>query len=749
MTQKSRSELKEIFKTGAKPSQQDFADFIESTLNVKDDGIEKPSGANTPLKITAQDTDEKLLDFYAGETKTWSINQKPGENKIGLNISNSGGSKLFIDSSNGNVGLSIDQPTAKLHIQQTGNEDALRIDDELKDTTPFLINKDGNVGIGTSTPSAKLEVSGDLKVIGAITPSAGNTENKGIMFPKDPGGGAGDAAWIRYYSRTSEATTFEIGTSDNSTDNIALMPSGNVGIGTINPSAKLEVDGDLKVNSNITGSINAVNINSGILSVERIPNLSADKITSGTISGDLTVSKSLSFGASIRQMINLWNQNYGIGIQPGTQYFRTDKNFAWYKGGTHNDAELNAGTNGTVQMVIRDGNVGIGTINPSAKLEVSGDLKVNGDLTINLPNGTGSWNKLVVNTTSEWGDGTTQYVTIGAGGAAGIMLSNPHITWRDNRASIRYGRSGGIQTGSYWDAGVRGDSSFSFALEGNSDHKLTIAKNGNIGIGTTTPSAKLEVSGDLKVTGAITPSAGNSENKGIMFPKDPGGGSDDAAWIRYYSRNLNSTDLVAKEQTTFEIGTSNDTTDHIALMPGNGNVGIGINAPQKKLHIKQTDHNSGIRLDEFQSDRYFIIGYEGNGTIHFYHQNGQGQYMTQEGAWRQNSDISLKQNICDLTGILNQVLQLRPVKFEWKNNRMLNIGFIAQEVEEIFPEIVSSVTIKQEREQEIKGLPYAHFGVLAIAAIKEMKSNYDQELSILKKQIKIMQEQISKTNKNG
>ncbi len=175
MAQKIRSELQGLFKTGAKPSQQDFADFIESTLNIKDDGIEKPPGAGTPLKITAQGEDEKLLDFYAGEAKTWSINQKPGEDKVGLNISNSGGSKLFIDSSNGNVGLSIDRPTAKLHIQNTGNEDALRIDDELNDTTPFLINKDGNVGIGTTNlENYKLNVqgnqyiSGDLKVNGII-----------------------------------------------------------------------------------------------------------------------------------------------------------------------------------------------------------------------------------------------------------------------------------------------------------------------------------------------------------------------------------------------------------------------------------------------------------------------------------------------------------------------------------------------------------------------------------------------------
>jgi hypothetical protein len=78
--------------------------------------------------------------------------------------------------------------------------------------------------------------------------------------------------------------------------------------------------------------------------------------------------------------------------------------------------------------------------------------------------------------------------------------------------------------------------------------------------------------------GAIQPSAGNSENKGIMFPKDPGGGGGDAAWIRYYSRTPDSTEAGPKEQLTLEIGTSNDPTDHIALMPSGG-VGIGTNNP--------------------------------------------------------------------------------------------------------------------------------------------------------------------------
>jgi hypothetical protein len=68
-------------------------------------------------------------------------------------------------------------------------------------------------------------------------------------------------------------------------------------------------------------------------------------------------------------MINLWSTNYGIGVQDGTQYFPTDKNFAWYKGGAHSDAELTTGANGTVQMVIKDGNVGIGTLEPRSALD--------------------------------------------------------------------------------------------------------------------------------------------------------------------------------------------------------------------------------------------------------------------------------------------------------------------------------------------------------------------------------------------
>ncbi|MCB0084413.1 MAG: hypothetical protein KDE47_25910, partial [Caldilineaceae bacterium] len=91
--------------------------------------------------------------------------------------------------------------------------------------------------------------------------------------------------------------------------------------------------------------------------------------------GALSVAGNLGFGSTVRQMINLWGASYGIGVQGNTQYFRTDKNFAWYKGGAHNDGEFNAGASGTVQMVIKDGNVGIGAVDPgNYRLNVNGDM---------------------------------------------------------------------------------------------------------------------------------------------------------------------------------------------------------------------------------------------------------------------------------------------------------------------------------------------------------------------------------------
>ncbi len=68
----------------------------------------------------------------------------------------------------------------------------------------------------------------------------------------------------------------------------------------------------------------------------------------------LSSQTSLNFGNSTRQMLNLWDDHYGIGVQDFTMYFRTDNQFNWFKGGVHSDDINQPGTGGTTLMRLNE-----------------------------------------------------------------------------------------------------------------------------------------------------------------------------------------------------------------------------------------------------------------------------------------------------------------------------------------------------------------------------------------------------------
>ena len=212
-------------------------------------------------------------------------------------------------------------------IIQTDAADWLRINPDSKYPGIALYKSiaigEGGMAIGEWSQPPK----GNLKVTGLITASSSSTPpvkdangvpalTSGIRFLDNPGGGGADAAWIQYYARSGEACTLEIGVSNDGDDHIALMPSGNVGIGTTAPQRKLQIGDD----------VNGLSFDGG-----STPNAGAFRF------GDATG----------------WKLHFGLSRpSPGAPLYSEDKG---------------------ILMTIKDnGNVGIGTITPDARLTVSG-----------------------------------------------------------------------------------------------------------------------------------------------------------------------------------------------------------------------------------------------------------------------------------------------------------------------------------------------------------------------------------------
>ena len=68
--------------------------------------------------------------------------------------------------------------------------------------------------------------------------------------------------------------------------------------------------------------------------------------------------------SGLGQKLHLYStgETFGIGVQSWTQYFRSEGNFAWYKGGKHHLGICNPGEGGQTLMVIQNTNVGIGSM---------------------------------------------------------------------------------------------------------------------------------------------------------------------------------------------------------------------------------------------------------------------------------------------------------------------------------------------------------------------------------------------------
>lgn len=139
----------------------------------------------------------------------------------------------------------------------------------------------------------------------------------------------------------------------------------------------------------------------------------ADRLTIDSV-GNVAVAPpgSLSFGAQVRQMLNLWGTQYGIGVQSYTMYFRTDDSFpgggfAWFQGGIHSNNQNDPGGGQTMMTLDSTGlkvsNVKL-EVNPNGAIELGPNSSVGATPFIDFHYGFGSaqdYNVRVINDATE------------------------------------------------------------------------------------------------------------------------------------------------------------------------------------------------------------------------------------------------------------------------------------------------------------------------------------------------------------
>ena len=633
----------------------------------------------------------------------------------------------------GNVGIGTSTPNAKLDVQGTQGQLFSVTDDLSGDIfsvadisgVPIMnVNSDGtsyfdgNVGIGTDSPDNKLFVTastaGDYA---AFIENTNSTNGYGLL------------------ARTAQTGTssYAFAARAGSSDIFVVRGDGNVGIGTASPNTKLHVAGIAQVTESgnsafyggnyvrVFGDQNYGFRNTGgtyIANISMSGNsyFNGGNVGIGTTSPGAKLEISQGAGGTAQNVINSGEQAFRFStkvedtstntavFRQGIYYNNTENaTIAFYRGGSSVGGFMTFQTqNGNERMRIDSvGNVGIGTTSPATKLEVNG--------------------------------GTDAIVTItGTTTAARLDIKTDS-----------YHRF--LQT-------IESDGRFRLYNQTTATEQLTVTNAGNVGIGTASPDDMLEVYGsspNIRVTNTAETDAG------IVF-NDAQAGTGQMAAIKF-----NSSD----EKLKFFV---NDETSQRMVIDTAGNVGIGPTiSPSYLLDVRDGTTSGAIaRFSAINAHVVIESSTAGNAVLHlkpnatgskfgqfkvtagngygFSWSNdaagtGETTYMdldtsstgggdlTVKGdviAYGSPSDKKYKENIKPIESALGKAMQLQGVTFDWKDSDSIldikeDIGFIAQDVQEVLPELV------RDSGKGNLSLRYQGITPILLEAIKELKAEID------------------------
>lgn len=198
-------------------------------------------------------------------------------------------------------------------------------------------------------------------------------------------------------------------------------------------------------------------------------------------------------------------------------------------------------------------------------------------------------------------------------------------------------------------------------------------------------------------------------------------------------------------------GNLNFRTNNLTRMSINGSGDILLRTGTRLGEITLTHANgsgatNGVVVENTGNNDAYWTFYSSNtdGNLELYYQGQQrGEFNSTTGAYSTTSDLRLKKNIHPLNDVLQKVSDLKPSIFQYLNDTSGkdNLGFIAQEVQPIFPELVHQGKIG-DSDEELYTLDYSGLGVVAIAAVQELLVQMKMENDELRESNQLLKEQL-------